>query len=252
MSIMEVRKRDFMWSPWHGCHKISPGCQNCYVEVQDRQFGKDASIVKRNITNFNMPIRLDRNRQYSVPAGSTVLTCFTSDFFIEEADVWRKDAFAIIKKRSDVNFLIPTKRLPRFMDCIPENWQNGYDNVIIAASCENQMMADKRIPLLLSLPIKHRVVFVAPILEEVDIEEYLSTGQIEQVSVSGESYDSARPCNYDWIISLREQCIRQNVAFNFHQTGSNFIKDGKTYKIDHYKEYGQARKADLDFKPNKT
>lgn len=249
---MEAKKKQFMWSPWHGCHKISPGCQNCYVEVLDRQFGKDASIVKRNITNFNMPIRLTRNRQYSVPAGSTVATCFTSDFFIEEADEWRKDAFAIIKKRSDVHFLIPTKRLERLMDCVPKDWQNGYDNVTIAVSCENQLFADKRIPLLLSLPIKHRQVFIAPILEEVNIEEYLSTGLIEAVSVGGESYDGARICNYDWILSLREQCIRQNVEFCFHQTGSNFKKDGKYYKIDHYKEYVQAKKAGLDFKPFKT
>ena len=240
-----------MWSPWHGCHKVSPGCKNCYVEVLDRQFGKDASILKRNITNFNMPIRLDRNRQYSIPEGSLVLTCFTSDFFIEEADEWRKAAFDIIKKRSDLNFLIPTKRIHRFLDCVPNDWQNGYDNVSVAVSCENQILADKRIPILLSMPIKHRKVFIAPILEEVNIEEYLSTGLIEEVSVSGESYENARECNYDWIISLREQCIRQNVAFSFHQTGSNFIKDGKAYKIDHYKEYAQAKKAGLDFKPHK-
>ena len=31
-----------------------------------------------------------------------------------------------------------------------------------------------------------------------------------------------------------------------------FKKDGKTYKIDHYKEYAQAKKAGLDFDPNKT
>ena len=249
---MEAKRKEFMWSPWHGCHKISTGCQNCYVDVLDRKFGKDASIVSRNITNFNMPIRLDRNRQYSVPAGSTVLTCFTSDFFIEEADDWRKAAFEIIKKRSDVHFLIPTKRLHRFLECIPDDWQNGYDNVSIAVSTENQVIADKRIPLFLSLPIKHRVVFVAPILEEVNIEEYLSTGLIEEVSASGESYDGARECNLDWILSLRQQCIRQNVAFSFHQTGSNFKKDGKTYRIDHYKEYAQAKKAGLDFRPNKT
>lgn len=248
---MELKKKQFMWSPWHGCHKFSPGCQNCYVEVLDRQFGKDASVVKRNITNFNMPIRLDRNRQYSIPSNSIVATCFTSDFFIEEADEWRQNAFDIIKKRSDVNFLIPTKRLHRFLDCIPKDWQNGYDNVTIAVSVENQILADKRIPMLLSLPIKHRVIFVSPILEEINIEEYLSTGLIEEVNVSGESYENARVCDFNWILSLREQCIRQNVAFTFHQTGSNFVKDGKTYKIDHYKEYVQAKKAGLDFRPAK-
>ena len=249
---MELKSKHFMWSPWHGCHKISPGCQNCYVEILDKQFDRDATVVKRNITNFNMPIRLTRNRTYSIPSGSTVATCFTSDFFIEEADDWRPEAFEIIKRRKDLNFLIPTKRLHRFLQNVPSDWQNGYDNVFIAVSCENQILADKRIPMLLSLPIKHKIVFIAPILEEINIEEYLSSGQIEQVSVSGESYENARECNFDWIINLREQCIRQNVAFSFHQTGSNFVKDGKRYAISHYKEYMQAKKANLDFVPNKT
>ncbi|MEN6461119.1 MAG: DUF5131 family protein, partial [Syntrophomonas sp.] len=33
------------WNPWHGCHKISTGCQNCYVYRIDAQHGKDSSIV---------------------------------------------------------------------------------------------------------------------------------------------------------------------------------------------------------------
>ena len=245
---MEAKNKSFMWSPWHGCHKVSPGCQNCYVEYLDKQFKKDSSIVSRNITNFNMPIRLNRNRQYTIPAGSEVATCFTSDFFIEEADLWREDAWKIIRERPDLHFLIPTKRLNRFLQSVPKDWNNGYDNVSIAVSVENQILADKRVPILLSLPIKHRQIFVAPILENIDIEEYLSTGQIEKVSVSGESYDNARVCNFDWVLSLKEQCVRQNVEFCFHQTGSNFVKDGKTYKINHYKEYEQAKKANIDYK----
>ena len=36
-----------IWNPWHGCHKISPGCANCYVYRRDESIGKDASVVAK-------------------------------------------------------------------------------------------------------------------------------------------------------------------------------------------------------------
>jgi len=98
-----------LWSPWHGCHKCSPGCLNCYVYFLDSIHKKDSSIVTKSKTNFNLPLKKDRKGQYKIPANSEVATCFTSDFFIQEADEWREDAWNIIKQRQDVTFLICTK-----------------------------------------------------------------------------------------------------------------------------------------------
>lgn len=173
----------------------------------------------------------------------TLGSCFTSDFFIEEADEWRGEAWDMIRKRSDVTFLIPTKRIARFSRCVPEDWGDGWDNVVIAVSCENQAMADKRIPFLLDAEIKHRVLFISPILEYVELDKYLKSGLIEQVSVGGESYANARTCDFDWVKRIRETCLLYGVVFDFHQTGSNFVKDGKRYRIKHRDEHEQARKG---------
>ena len=27
---------DLTWNPWHGCHKCSEGCQNCYAYFLDK------------------------------------------------------------------------------------------------------------------------------------------------------------------------------------------------------------------------
>lgn len=249
---MEKRKQNQRWNPWHGCHKTSPGCQNCYVFLQDKGFDKDTNIVQKSITNFNLPIRLNRNHAYSVESGNTIHTCFTSDFFLEEADKWRADAWKIIEKRPDLNFVIPTKRIHRFLECVPPNWGKGWDNVAIAVSCENQLYADKRLPFFLELPIKHKIVFVAPILEEVHLENYLATGKLEKVAVGGESYSGARICDFDWVLNLHNQCKQFNTSFEFYQTGSNFKKDGKIFKINHFKEFAQAKKAGIDFEAKKT
>ena len=240
------------WNPWHGCHKCSPGCLHCYVYYLDKLRNRDANIVTKSKTNFNLPLKKDKQGNYKIKAGSELATCFTSDFFLEDADAWRKEAWEIIKKRNDVQFLIPTKRIERLNECIPEDWEEGYDNVTIALTCENQEKADKRIPLFLNCKIKHRYIFVAPILEEVDLSKYLKTDKIDLVSVSGESYENARVCDFSWVAHIKETCDKHQVKFDFHQTGSNFRMNGKTYKISHFKEYEQAKKGLQVLEKSKT
>lgn len=232
-----------MWSPWHGCHKCSPGCLNCYVYYLDSIRDKDASVIAKSKTNFNLPLKKTRNGEYKIPSGVELATCFTSDFFLEEADIWRREAWEIIKMRRDVNFLICTKRIERFNKCIPDDWGNGYPNVIIAVTAENQMMVDKRIPILLDIKACKKYIFVSPILEDVTLDKYLASGQIDLVSVGGESYKNARVCDFSWVEHIKKSCDKYNVEFDFHQTGSNFFMNGKYYKINHQDERWQAKKG---------
>lgn len=231
------------WNPWHGCHKCSPGCLNCFVFYMDKKRSINTSVVTKSKTNFNLPLKKDRKGNYKIEPNSEVATCFTSDFFLEEADAWRDEAWKIIKERQDVYFVIPTKRINRFNKSIPEDWGSGYNNVAIAVSCENQEKANERLPIFINIKAKLKFIFVSPILEYVDLKEYLKTGKIDMVSIGGESYENARPCNFEWIKQIKKDCDLYDVKFDFHQTGSNFIKDGKHYKIDHFKEYSQAKKA---------
>lgn len=232
-----------LWNPWHGCHKCSPGCLNCYVYFLDKKRDKDASVVTKSKTNFNLPLKKTRSGEYKIPSGMEIATCFTSDFFLEEADSWRDDAWDIIKKRSDVDFLICTKRIERFYEHLPEDWGEGYDNVIIVVTAENQAMAKKRVPILLEIPAKRKGVFVSPILEYVDLKPFLKSGKIDMVSVGGESYDNARVCDFRWVKQIYFDCKMYNVKFDFHQTGSNFLMNGKIYKIKHHDEHSQAKKG---------
>ena len=78
-------------NPWHGCHKLSAGCKNCFVYSGDARRGVDSSIV-RQTKNFDLPIKKKRNGEYKIPSGTEVATAFTSDFFVEEADEWRAEA----------------------------------------------------------------------------------------------------------------------------------------------------------------
>ena len=234
-----------LWNAWHGCHKISAGCQNCYMFRRDAKYGKDSIVVTKN-ANFRLPVMKKKDGSFKLQTNDYVYTCMTSDFFVEEADEWRSSAWEMIKYRSDLKFFIITKRIDRFDKCKPYDWKDGYDNVTICSTCENQEMADYRLPIMIELPIKHMEIIHEPMLEAIDINKYLESGKIEQVTCGGESGDNARELNYEWVLSIREQCKKWEVPFYFKQTGAKFIKDGKVYKVPRAIQMEQARKANID------
>lgn len=223
--------RDKTWNPWHGCHKCSEGCLNCYAYFLDKRYGRDTNEVVKNKSNFDFPIKKDREGNYKLKKGEFVRVCMTSDFFLEEADAWRDEAWDYIRRRPDVTFSLLTKRAHRIKECLPPDWGDGWDNVTFAVSAENQKRVDERIPYLLDIPAKHRWISVKPFIGEVNLDKYLATGKIETVLVGGENYQGSRPLHYDWVKKVHDACAKHNVQLIFGQTGNIFIKDGKEYKI---------------------
>lgn len=200
-----------------------------------------------NSSSFCLPVSKNRSGAYKYPSGTLFYTCFTSDFFLEDADVWRGEVWQMIRARSDCRFFIITKRIDRFEKCIPDDWGEGYDNVTIAVTAENQKMADYRLPIYLSLPIKHKAIICEPLLEPIDLSSYLCP-EITSVSVGGESGADARPCRYEWVLDIRAQCVRANSSFDYHQTGAKLLKDGKLYRVPKDKQNEQAARAGIDYK----
>lgn len=220
-----------IWNPWHGCVKKSEGCENCYMYFLDRQRQKNGADIYKVRNNFDYPLQRDKAGNYKVRSGETLRVCMTSDFFLEQADVWRPEAWEIIRRRPDVVFLLITKRPERVASCLPENRSDGWENVFFNVTCENQKRVDERIPLLLSLPFRHKGVFVAPFIGAVSLKEWLSDGQIEQVVAGGENYDGSRPLHYEWVKNLYDECVETDTRFCFMETGTVFVKDGRTYRI---------------------
>ena len=233
------------WNPWHGCRRISEGCLNCYVYSIDASHGKDGGSVYRT-SDFDLPLRRRRNGEYAIASGQEVVTCLSSDFFLDTADCWRAEAWDMIRRRPDVSFFIITKRITRAAECLPADWGAGYGNVTIACTVENQRQCDVRMPVFLSFPAARRCVICEPLLERIDLH---LTPAIEKVSVGGESGRGARECRYEWVTDIRRQCIESGVGFCFRQTGAVFVKDGRTYRIARKDQTEQARKADIDYLP---
>lgn len=231
------------WNPWRGCKRCSEGCLHCYIHKGDAKRNVNTADIVRT-KDFHKPIERFKNGNYKMKAGLVYL-CFSSDFLIEEADAWREECWDMIRERQDCTFLFLTKRIERFMNCIPADWGDGYDNVVVCCTVENQKNADKKLSVFDKLPIKHKCITAQPLLERIDLEKYLDG--IELVVVGGESDRFARPLDYDWVLELREQCVRKNVDFEFRQCGTHFIKDGRRYTLQTKDLRSQAKRASIDY-----
>ncbi len=159
-----------------------------------------------------------------------------------------------------LHFFMITKRPERIAQCLPDDWGDGYENVTICCTMENQRRADERLPIYFNLPIRHKQIICEPLLGPIDFHGWLAssayaaslvngdTQWCEQVTVGGESGRDARVCDYDWVLNIREQCINSNVSFHFKQTGAHFLKDGRLYNIPRNQQMAQANRARIDFK----
>lgn len=232
------------WNPWRGCHRYSEGCKYCYIHKGDLRRGVDTNTVVKT-DKFYAPVEKNKSDVYKMKSGQFVYLCFSTDFLIEDADPWRAECWEMIRERSDLHFMFLTKRIDRFMNCIPEDWDEGYDNVIVGCTVENQDRADYRLSIFKELPIKHKNIVCQPLIERIDIASYLDG--IDLVVVGGESDQSARPLDYDWVLSIREQCISHKVSFEFRQCGTHFIMDGKNYTLATRSLCSQAKKANINY-----
>ena len=232
-----------MWSPWRGCHRYSEGCKFCYIHKGDARRGADTDDIIR-LDGFSAPILRNAKGEYKMKPGQLVYLCFSTDFLLEDADEWRGECWRMIRERADLHFLFLTKRITRFAACAPDDWGEGYDNVTVGCTVENQARADERLAVFDRLPIKHKNIICQPMIGPIDLSGHLNG--IELVVAGGESDREARPLDYEWVLFLRDQCAQAGVSFSFRQCGTHFIKDGNMYTLNTRELCSQARKAGID------
>lgn len=208
-----IRLTDSTWNPWSGCRMVSPGCAHCYMFRDKRRYGQDPTIVVRSKSTFYNPLKWKEPRR--------IFTCSWSDWFIEEADRWRDEVWEIIRKTPHHTYHILTKRPERILDHLPPDWGNGYDNVWLGVTAENQKQADRRIPILLSVPAKVRFLTCEPLLGPIHLDPKSVLPHIHWVIVGGESGHRVRPMHPAWARSLRDQCVSAGIPFHFKQWGAS-------------------------------
>lgn len=212
------------WNPVVGCTKVSPGCKNCYAEKMHARlkamgaadYQDPFTKVKALEHQLDKPLNRKKPTIYFVNSMSDLFHdgLMATGLFIDRVKYVMGFApqhiFQVLTKRAENAF----SYFDQF--CAP-------DNLWMGVSVEDKKHGLPRIDILRETNVKHRFLSIEPLLE--DLGE-LNLSGIDWVIVGGESGPKARPMNPEWVRSIRDQCIAQNVPFLFKQWGA-WGEDGK-------------------------
>ena len=238
-----------------GCTKVSPGCDNCYIEttppfrMAGRKFTGDPGHIPLvfHEDRLQLPLRWTSPRRIFVNSLSDLFHKDVPDAHI--ARLWATMAvtpqhtYQILTKRPGrMRSLVGSDKFARLVDAELEKlgyrgWLDSVlewplPNVWLGVTVENQRWADVRIPQLLRTPAAVRFLSCEPLLGPVTIDravpsQFMAPGQpsVDWVIAGGESGPRARPMHPTWVLWLRDQCVGTGVAFHFKQAGNVLAKE---------------------------
>lgn len=244
---------DKTWNPVTGCHKVSPGCANCYAEAVTRRFGINGGKFDEVVLHFdrlNQPLRWRNPSRIFVNSMSDLFHKDVPDDFIDEV-------FAVMALSPKHTFQILTKRPERMLAYLKGTCQWGIANYVdeisgepfahskikwpipnvwLGVSVESQAYVN-RIDLLRQCPAAVRFISCEPLLGPLELD---LTG-IHWVIVGGESGAGCRPIKPEWVQSIRDQCQSAGVAFFFKQWGGTTPKkNGNLLNGEQFLEFPKA------------
>jgi protein gp37 len=215
---------DSSFAPWRGCSNVSPACERCYAQAIDKRAGLAAAwgpSGTRQRTSADYWLQPLRWQQQAARTGvrRRVFASHLSDIFDNKAPYqWLAEFWQLVRETPDLIWMILTKRTSRITRSLPMWWGDGPENVWLGCTVENMEEARRRIPMLLSVPAKLYWLSCEPVLEQLDLREFLP--RLHLCVVGGESGAGARPFMPEWARGLRDQCRDAGAALWMKQTGS--------------------------------
>lgn len=234
----------------HWCKKVSEGCANCYAEKIN--LGKRFEFASHLKYAGEAPnLILDESVLQSwvkLKKPHKIFVCSMTDMFGEwVSEEWILKIFTYFRKCPQHTFQVLTKRPERMHDIISRIWwEDGtallwgepstaepLPNVWLGTSIENQKAVSDRAFHLYKLHNRGWTTFysVEPLLEKVEL--FLNHEKVDWVIVGGESGKGARPCHYEWILNIVEQCSfgESPTPVFVKQLGTNYFQGGVSIKV---------------------
>jgi len=215
---------DATWNPVTGCTKISRGCDNCYAERFAERFRGVAGHPFS--TGFDLTLRPERLRQpLTWRRPRMIFVNSMSDLFHKEVPLSFIDAvFDTMEQATWHTFQVLTKRSSLMRNYLCRRYADARSpaHIWCGVSVENSK-AVSRVAHLRAAPAGVRFLSFEPLIGPIGAVDLAG---IHWVIAGGESGPGARPVQPDWVREVRDQCVRQNVAFFFKQWGGLRPKSG--------------------------
>ena len=226
---------DSTFNPWIGCQKISAGCDHCYAEtlmdtryhrVQWGQRKTEATVpsvgtrVRTSEQYWRQPHTWNRHFaafQAKHKRRQRVFCASLADVFDNQVDrTWRRDLWQTIYETQHLDWLLLTKRPENIEPMLPpRHWGDGWPNVWLGTTCEDQAAYDKRWPILRRVPARVRFISYEPALGPLDIRRH--DEMPDWLICGGESGKGYRPMPEEWADDIRFDCGLLGVPFFMKQ-----------------------------------
>jgi protein gp37 len=229
MAQSKIEWTESTWNPLTGCNKISPGCKHCYAERMAKRLHAMGQPNYANGFKLTMhPLALEKPLEWKTP--QVIFVNSMSDLFHKDVPLeFIQSVFDVMKRAHWHQFQVLTKRSERLMELSPHlEWT---DNIWMGVSVEN---ADYtfRIDHLRKTGAKIKFLSVEPLLGPIP---KMNLKGINWVIVGGESGPGARPLDREWVVDIKNQCVKAKVPFFFKQWGgvqkkkAGRLLDGRTW-----------------------
>jgi len=234
------------FNPWIGCQKVSPGCDHCYAEaLMDTRYhkvewGPHGERKRTSEANWKLPLRwarMTRSCASSTVGGGAgggperprVFCASLADVFDNQVPVlWRRDLFALIRATPELDWLLLTKRPENMRKMLPSDWGEGYRNVWLGTTCEDNDHYRSRYKHLSATPARVRFISYEPALGPLRLDWVPSPRVFKPdwVICGGESGAGRRMMDPAWARMVRDLCAKDGIAFFMKQmTGKTPIPD---------------------------
>jgi protein gp37 len=213
MARTRIEWTEVTWNPVTGCTKISPGCQHCYAERMAARLKAMGNVNYADGFRLTLqPHMLERPLEWKKP--QMIFVNSMSDLF--HRDVPNEYILKVIEVMHQAHwhqFQVLTKRADRLEEV--NSLIAWPDNVWMGVSIEDQARAF-RADHLRRTGAGVKFLSLEPLIGPVNT---IDLSGIDWVIVGGESGPRCRPMEKEWVIALRDQCVRENVPFFFKQWG---------------------------------
>lgn len=225
----EIEWTQHTWNPFVGCTRVSAGCINCYavgMAARCEAFGSAphyAGVTRRapGGAQWTGKIAMAPDHILRKPEGiaapSLIFANSMSDFWhVGATDAMRRAVLEVMDRTPRHAYQVLTKRPENILPGIASLGRELPANFWAGATVENSA-AKPRIDLLRAVPVRTRFLSIEPLLDDLGA---LNLSGIDWVIVGGESGPRARPMRAEWVRSIRDQCLAQNVPLFFKQWGA--------------------------------